>query len=65
MDIDEALKQMREALDAIHGVGAATVGSSGWLDAVQALAEASATIDTWMGNGGYLPAGWMLHRTAV
>jgi hypothetical protein len=65
MDPDEALKQLREALDGMHGVGAATVGTAGWLDAVEDLARAAEALDTWMANGGFLPAGWMIHRTAV
>lgn len=62
---DEALKKLRDALDGMQGVGSATVGSSGWLDAVRDLAEAACALDTWMANGGFLPAGWMIHRQAV
>jgi hypothetical protein len=64
MDPDEALAQMREAME-IMSKDADTVGPEAWMSAGFALAEAAAALDTWMGNGGYLPAGWMIHRQAA
>ena len=65
MDPDEALKMMREALEALHGPKAVTRRSAAWYRAVIELSESSCTLDTWMANGGFLPAGWMIHRQAV
>jgi hypothetical protein len=64
MDPDEALAQMRAAME-IMSKRPIDVGAKVWFQAARDLAEASCAIDTWMANGGFLPAGWMLHRRAV
>jgi hypothetical protein len=64
MDPDEALAQMREAMETMSK-DVDRVGPEQFTLAALALAEAACALDTWMANGGFLPAGWMLHRRAV
>jgi hypothetical protein len=64
MDPDEALEKMREALMTMSK-DVDTVGPDKFTLAALALAEAACALDTWMANGGFLPAGWMIHRQAV
>lgn len=60
MDVNEALRQMREAITQWHLRG----DMAGALDAADKIAEQAHALDEWLSNGAYLPDDWNTGRPA-
>lgn len=54
MDVNEALREMREAIAQWHLRG----DVEGALAAADTIAEKAHALDEWLSKGGFLPAAW-------
>ena len=54
MDPDEALAQLREAIESVWAAESSVAASS----AADRVAEHAAALDQWLSRGGFLPAAW-------
>jgi hypothetical protein len=54
MDPDEALAQMRTAIETVWAAQSSVSAAT----AADTLAEHAAALDQWLSKGGFLPAAW-------
>ncbi len=54
MDPDEALAQMRTAIETVWAAESSVAASA----AADTLAEHAAALDQWLSKGGFLPQAW-------